>query len=501
MQARHSRDMAAAALRDLEADLQTLNTSLSQALNVAPRDLVQLATLLTEADRRIETDRNLSAKRTSLTEQLARERVRQASAQAAAGKTEQALRSWRESWRDVAVNLARPISETPLMAADAVAQIETLRTAEIAIAEKQVRIDDMRAAIASLAAKVAALGRLSPELALLPPIEAAHALGQRTQAELREAARCADADQRIAHAEAKLQAAQVEADTATRVLQGLRAAMHATTNEDAERQLQRARAAAAARTSKSEALRQLATLGGGLSLDTLSEQAAATTQDADDRQLAAIEARRTDRSAQIDTARAAAAAAETEFDQAGHGQEAAEAAQRREAAQATLSRTAEEALLLHATQALLREALDRQARTADQPLLARIGEVFRMITNGAQAGVRVEDTRDGQTMVALEQDGITRKPLDQLSEGTCDQLYIALRIAALEEYAKTASPLPFIADDILQTFDDRRTTATLRALRDLSEHVQVVVLTHHPHVGAIAAELRDGGVQVLALHD
>jgi len=57
-----------------------------------------------------------------------------------------------------------------------------------------------------------------------------------------------------------------------------------------------------------------------------------------------------------------------------------------------------------------------------------------------------------------------RKSLDQLSEGTCDQLYLALRIAALEDYAKTASPLPFIADDILQTFDDARTSATLHAL-------------------------------------
>ena len=126
--------------------------------------------------------------------------------------------------------------------------------------------------------------------------------------------------------------------------------------------------------------------------------------------------------------------------------------------------------MLHAAHSLLRVALDRQAGAADQPLLARIGEVFRTITGGVQAGVKIEDARDGQTMVALEADGITRKLLDQLSEGTSDQLYLALRIAALEDYAAAASPLPFIADDVLQTFDDPRTTATMRALVGLERH-------------------------------
>ena len=211
--------------------------------------------------------------------------------------------------------------------------------------------------------------------------------------------------------------------------------------------------------------------------------------EADAARIAAIDASHQARLPLIEAARDASAAAAAALDQAGTGLDAAEAAQRREAAQAMLSRTAEEALILHATHALLQAALDRQAAGADQPLLARIGDVFRTITGGVQAGVRIEETKDGQTMVALEADGVTRKSLDQLSEGTSDQLFLALRIAALEDYAKTASPLPFIADDILQTFDDPRTAATLRALLELSHQVQVIILTHHPHVGDLAAQL------------
>ena len=64
-----------------------------------------------------------------------------------------------------------------------------------------------------------------------------------------------------------------------------------------------------------------------------------------------------------------------------------------------------------------------------------------------------------------------------------------LRIVALEEYAAAGPALPFIADDVLQTFDDARTRASLEALLGLSEHVQVIALTHHSHVAEIAAGL------------
>ena len=170
-----------------------------------------------------------------------------------------------------------------------------------------------------------------------------------------------------------------------------------------------------------------------MSVEFLTGRAAETTTDADAARVAAIDASDAERAPLIEVAREANTAATAALEQAGTGLQAAEAAQRREAAQAMLSRTAEEALVLHATYALLQAALDRQASGADQPLLARIGAVFRAITGGVHAGVKIEETKDGQTMVALEADGVTRKALDQFSEGTSDQLYLALRIAALED--------------------------------------------------------------------
>jgi uncharacterized protein YhaN len=497
--ARDARDAAAAELADIEANLTALGRRLAEAMNVAMPELTALGTLLAEADRRIKADHELSARHKTLTDQAGKQRTARATAATAATRAEQVLAQWTEQWRPVAMALARPDGETMALTADALVRIEDLRSTEHRTGEAQTRIDDMRAAIALLAAKVAHLSGSFPDLAALPPIEAAASFQQRLQTERQEAARCADADRRIEQAVQKLAMAVNDEQIAARTLGGLRAALRAETDEQAEHQLQRCRSVAAARVDSAEALRHLVAQGGGLSIEILVARAAETAPEADATRIAAIDAVHAARLPLIEAARDASTTAAAALDQAGTGMDAAEAAQRREAAQAMLARTAEEALVLHATHALLQTALDRQAAGADQPLLARIGAVFRTITGGAQAGVRIEETKDGQTMVALEADGVTRKSLDQLSEGTCDQLYLALRIAALEDYAKTASPLPFIADDILQTFDDPRTTATLRALLELSERVQVIVLTHHPHVGDLAAEIPGDAVRVMRL--
>jgi uncharacterized protein YhaN len=495
------RDAAAADLADIERHLTTLGCRLASAMDVAMPDLPALGALLAEADRRIDTAVNLSAQRRTLADQAGKQRVARASAAASAAKAERALADWAGQWTPVAAALARPESEALATTADALARIEELRTAERKGDDAQHRIGNMQDAIALLADRIAQFGELSPELVALRPIEAAAGFQRRLQAEQSEAARCADADRRVEQAAAKLTRSVTDAETAARTLQGLRAALRAETDDEAEHQLRRSRAVAAARADVAEALRELAVQGGGLSVETLTERAAETATEADAARIGEIDTSHQERLPLIEAARDANTAAAAGLEQAANGMDAAEAAQRKEASQALLSRVAEEALVLHATHALLQAALDRQAAGADQPLLARIGDVFRTITGGAHAGVRIEETRDGQTMVALEADGVTRKALDHLSEGTSDQLYLALRIAALEDYAKTVSPLPFIADDVLQTFDDPRTTATLRALLELSNHVQVIVLTHHPHVGHLAAGLPDGAVQVLRLED
>jgi len=85
--------------------------------------------------------------------------------------------------------------------------------------------------------------------------------------------------------------------------------------------------------------------------------------------------------------------------------------------------------------------------------------------------------------------------VEGMSEGTCDQLYLALRLAAIEQHATGHEPMPVILDDLLVTFDDDRASAVLPILRDLGTRTQVLLFTHHRHLVHLAkAALPEGAV-------
>ena len=73
-----------------------------------------------------------------------------------------------------------------------------------------------------------------------------------------------------------------------------------------------------------------------------------------------------------------------------------------------------------------------------------------------------------------------------MSDGACDQLYLALRIATLEHWFEHHEPVPFIIDDVLLSFDDDRAQSALVALAQLSKKTQIVFFTHHDHLVTIA---------------
>ncbi len=86
-----------------------------------------------------------------------------------------------------------------------------------------------------------------------------------------------------------------------------------------------------------------------------------------------------------------------------------------------------------------------------------------------------------------------------MSEGSRDQLYLALRLAALELQVEQGLNMPLIADDLFINFDDRRTAAGLKVLGDLSRSMQVVFLTHHDHLVPLAKEVLGSDLNVVEL--
>jgi len=82
--------------------------------------------------------------------------------------------------------------------------------------------------------------------------------------------------------------------------------------------------------------------------------------------------------------------------------------------------------------------------------------------------------------------GSRGETVEGMSDGTADQLYLALRLASLEKYMENSEPLPFVVDDILIRFDDERSAAALQVLAQLANRTQVIFFTHHRHLAELA---------------
>ena len=99
-------------------------------------------------------------------------------------------------------------------------------------------------------------------------------------------------------------------------------------------------------------------------------------------------------------------------------------------------------------------------------MLGRASELFQRLTLGSFAALRIDFDEDGEQVLAgVRPDGGPVLP-QAMSEGTSDQLYLALRLASLEIWLRRGEPMPFIVDDILVSFDNRRAAATLAVLAE-----------------------------------
>ena len=76
--------------------------------------------------------------------------------------------------------------------------------------------------------------------------------------------------------------------------------------------------------------------------------------------------------------------------------------------------------------------------------------------------------------------------VSDLNEVTADQLYLALRLAALEIQLTPSRAMPLILDDVSMTSDSERAMNVFKAFEKFSAKCQVLVLTHHRHLTDVA---------------
>ncbi len=136
---------------------------------------------------------------------------------------------------------------------------------------------------------------------------------------------------------------------------------------------------------------------------------------------------------------------------------------------------------------LLARTVERYREKHQGPLISRASDLFAQMTLGGFSRLRADyDDKGNPVLVGIRATNQAMVKVDGMSDGTADQLYLALRLASFEQYLESNEPLPFVVDDILMRFDDQRALATLAVLAGLAEKTQVLFFTHHRHLVTLA---------------
>ncbi len=133
------------------------------------------------------------------------------------------------------------------------------------------------------------------------------------------------------------------------------------------------------------------------------------------------------------------------------------------------------------------EALrDRLERECQPETLRRAGRYLARLTAGTYPRVW---TPAGERRLIIDDDRHQSLRVEQLSSGTREQLFLAIRLALLEQYRERGVDLPVMFDDIIANFDQVRTEAAVETLVDFAAGgAQVLLFTCHLHLARLFEE-------------
>jgi chromosome segregation protein len=470
-------------VEQVEASRQTLLAALASA-GVESAAAAQLGPLLSMASEHVRSVDSAVQARDAAHTQLQQALQSLRDLEEEQQKAQEAYASWERDWnnalREMRLDKVASSVQQAESAVELVGSISDLLT-KIDITRSQ-RIDTMEADLARFRTSALELGKEVDEslLSLESPVEIAKSLARRLrdataaqqtratqQSNLQNAeARYRQAEDRVREAKAKLRPLLELAGVSTP------AELHPlVVRSDRNRELLKR---------LDEARDQVLANGDGLSLEAIEAEVANEDLTTLVRRLETLKQEAEEATRQLTALGEARLRAEQTLMSISGQANAAVAEGKRQEALSALADASERYVKVATANKLLRWAIDRYRDRKQGPLLSRASELFNMLTLGRFKRLIVDYEQQPPSLGALRVDGL-HVQVDGMSEGTVDQLYLALRLAALELHMEKATPMPFIADDLFINFDDERARAGLEALKQVSTKTQVLFLTHHDH--------------------
>jgi len=125
---------------------------------------------------------------------------------------------------------------------------------------------------------------------------------------------------------------------------------------------------------------------------------------------------------------------------------------------------------------LLVRARKKYEEERQPDVVRRAQTFFHGLTGGRYPKLHV--TVGEQEISVVDETGVRKIP-EQLSRGTYEQLYLALRFGLIQSMGEETERLPVIVDEVLVNFDQERAQRAAAAFVELSQTNQVLVLTCH----------------------
>ena len=460
-----------------------------------------LSVVLERADgRRTELQAGTDAK-TRLEEEL-REAVSEADRKRREqARAKQAWEQWREKWSEALNDLGFSASTNPDVVLARIDLIDRMRVKAAQIEELRLRrVGKIDRDIAEFKARVElVVGNLAPDLAGDDAENAVLEIERRLDEARDIRVRRAGKNEDIERIEGDIRDREQDLQEARKSVEHLLELAGVSGKDELDDAIGKSDDLRRLRSQLNETQRTLEQDGDGLSAGDLEVECA----DADiDRIAAQAETNSGELKAlqdRLTTVAEARAQAREAFDAIGGDDMAASAEAARQEALAEIRDISERYVRLRTSATLLHWAIDRYRRERQTPLLKRAGELFSTITGNSFSELRVDyDQKDQAHLTGLRPDGqVVEVP--GMSSGTADQLYLALRIASVEDYLNRAGALPFVADDLFVNFDDGRAAAGFDILGTLARKTQVLFFTHHAHLVEIARKTLGDAVSVVEL--
>jgi|GEM_PF-297631 len=119
-------------------------------------------------------------------------------------------------------------------------------------------------------------------------------------------------------------------------------------------------------------------------------------------------------------------------------------------------------------------------RTCQPETLTIASEYLRQLTNGKYRNIW---TPLGEQFPKIDDQQGHTLTVNELSSGTREQLFLAIRLAMVERFRNRGVELPMILDDVLVNFDQERTIAAIETLNAIAEKgQQILFFTCHLHL-------------------